>query len=34
VLATAVYGLLLLLVGRFPPELRRALATPRRHAGR
>jgi peptidoglycan biosynthesis protein MviN/MurJ (putative lipid II flippase) len=34
-LATAVYALLLLLVGRFPPELRHALAAPRRaHAGR
>jgi O-antigen/teichoic acid export membrane protein len=30
VLATAVYALLLLLVGRFPPELRHALAAPRR----
>jgi len=30
ILATAVYGLLLLLVGRFPPELRHALAAPRR----
>jgi hypothetical protein len=30
ILATAVYGVLLLLVGRFPPELRHALAAPRR----
>ena len=30
VLATVVYALLLLLVGRFPPELRHALAAPRR----
>jgi Na+-driven multidrug efflux pump len=30
ILATAVYALLLLAVGRFPPELRHALAAPRR----